>query len=51
MLFTEHVARAPRISARITGTRPVGDLHIETDYSYYSDTIAGPGWFMVGDAA
>ncbi|MGB3437229.1 MAG: NAD(P)/FAD-dependent oxidoreductase [Actinophytocola sp.] len=50
-LFDEHVARAPRISARITGTRPAGGLHVETDYCYYSDTIAGEGWTMVGDAA
>ncbi|MFC8845295.1 MULTISPECIES: NAD(P)/FAD-dependent oxidoreductase [unclassified Micromonospora] len=50
-LFQEHVSRAPRISARITGTRPTGELHVEADYSYYSDTITGPGWFMAGDAA
>lgn len=50
-LFTDHVAHAPRISARIRDTRPVGDVHVETDYCYYADTIAGPGWTLVGDAA
>jgi FADH2-dependent halogenase/halogenation protein CepH len=50
-LFADHVARAPRITARIAGTFPKGELHIETDYCYYSDTITGPGWTLVGDAA
>jgi FADH2-dependent halogenase/halogenation protein CepH len=50
-LFDEHVSRISRIGQRLTGTRPVTDLRIETDYLYYSDTIVGPGWFMVGDAA
>lgn len=50
-LFTEHVGRIDRITQRLTGTSPTGELHIETDYCYYTDTITGPGWFMVGDAA
>lgn len=49
-LFKDHVARAKRISMRLTGTEPVSELRIETDYCYYSDTVAGPGWFMAGDA-
>lgn len=50
-VFEEHLARIPRITERIAGTTPHGELRIETDYCYYSDTIAGPGWFMIGDAA
>jgi FADH2-dependent halogenase len=51
-LFAKHVASLPRIADRLQGTTPLSDeVHIETDYCYYSDTIAGPGWFMVGDAA
>lgn len=50
-LLTEHIGRIERIAERITNTKPHGDIHVETDYCYYSDTIAGPGWFMVGDSA
>jgi FADH2-dependent halogenase/halogenation protein CepH len=50
-LLVEHIGRVERITQRITGTVPHGDLHVETDYCYYSDTITGPGWCMVGDAA
>jgi FADH2-dependent halogenase/halogenation protein CepH len=50
-LLAEHVSRLKRIAERVKGTTPSGDIHIETDYCYYSDTIAGPGWIMVGDAA
>ncbi|MFI6875891.1 NAD(P)/FAD-dependent oxidoreductase [Streptomyces sp. NPDC050400] len=49
-LFEEHVARIPRITARLKGTEPAMDLKIETDYCYHSDTVTGPGWLMVGDA-
>ncbi|MFJ8163942.1 NAD(P)/FAD-dependent oxidoreductase [Streptomyces sp. NPDC096136] len=48
--FEEHVGRIPRITARLTGTHPTGDLRVETDYCYHSDTVTGPGWVMVGDA-
>jgi FADH2-dependent halogenase/halogenation protein CepH len=50
-LLTEHIGRIERISERIAGAEPHGDVHIETDYCYYSDTITGSGWCMVGDAA
>jgi FADH2-dependent halogenase/halogenation protein CepH len=49
-VFEEHVARVPRITRRLTGTKPVLDFEIETDYCYHSDTVTGPGWVMVGDA-
>jgi FADH2-dependent halogenase/halogenation protein CepH len=50
-LLDEHISRIGRISQRAAGTQPHGEVHIETDYCYYSDQIAGAGWFMVGDAA
>lgn len=50
-VLREHVNRIDRIGQRLIGTRPIGEVRVETDYMYYSDTIAGPGWFMVGDAA
>lgn len=49
-VFQEHVARVPRITTRLTGTRPIMDLKVEADYCYHADTVTGPGWLMVGDA-
>lgn len=50
-VLTEHLSRAPRITQRATGTYPASEVRVETDYCYYADTITGPGWLMVGDAA
>lgn len=50
-LFNEHVSLIKRIAVRIADAKPMGDLQVETDYTYCSDTVTGPGWFMVGDAA
>jgi FADH2-dependent halogenase/halogenation protein CepH len=50
-LLEEHVSQISRIKQRITGTKPAGELRVETDYLYYSDRITGPGWLMVGDSA
>ncbi|WP_026413626.1 NAD(P)/FAD-dependent oxidoreductase [Actinomadura oligospora] len=49
-LLDEHIRRVPRIVTRIEGTQP-GEVHVETDYCYYADTVTGPGWSLVGDAA
>lgn len=49
-VFADHVSRVARISARLGGTTPHTDLRVETDYCYYSDTLTGPGWFLVGDS-
>ncbi|GAA2553361.1 NAD(P)/FAD-dependent oxidoreductase [Winogradskya consettensis] len=49
-LYTDHVSRVGRIQERLAGTRPLIDVTVETDYMYYADEVAGPGWFMVGDS-
>jgi FADH2-dependent halogenase len=49
--FDEHWSRVPKITNRLTGTRPIMDLKIEINYPHHSDTVTGPGWLMVGDAA
>lgn len=49
-VLKEHLSRTPRIVQRLTGTTPRPEVHIETDYCYYSDTVTGPGWMMAGDA-
>lgn len=46
-----HLARAPRVIQRLTGATPRKEIHVEADYCYYSDTVAGAGWMMAGDAA
>ena len=50
VVLDEHLARVPRIVARLRGTTPEPDVRVETDYCYYSDTVTGPGWMMAGDA-
>jgi flavin-dependent dehydrogenase len=46
-----HLGRVPRITQRLTGTTPQPDVHVESDYCYYSDAVTGAGWLLVGDAA
>lgn len=50
-VLNQHINRMPRIKQRLAGSEPTGAVRIETDYCYYADTITGPGWLMVGDAA
>ena len=50
-VFAAHVERSVRIRPRIQGARPVfAQAKVESDWSYYSDRLAGPGFFLVGDA-
>jgi flavin-dependent dehydrogenase len=49
-LFDEHLKRVPRILQRIEGTTVGRDLTGENNFEYHSDTLAGPGYFIVGDA-
>ncbi|WP_211588929.1 NAD(P)/FAD-dependent oxidoreductase [Allorhizocola rhizosphaerae] len=49
-IFNDHLARIPRITRRLTGTRPLSEVRVETDYCYRSDTVAGEGWLMIGDS-
>ncbi|NKY97165.1 NAD(P)/FAD-dependent oxidoreductase [Nocardiopsis alborubida] len=49
-VFEEHLSRIPRIHARTRGARVVRELTGETDYSHYSERLAGPGYYIVGDA-
>jgi len=50
-IFDDHVSRSPRISASLKDARPLfSELKTESDFCYHSNKLAGPGWFMVGDA-
>lgn len=49
-LFTAHLNRVPRILQRISGTEVWRGLSGESNFEYHSDTLAGPGYLLVGDA-
>ena len=49
-LLADHLSRDPRVAQRLEGTSEPGKLSVETDYTYYVDTVTGPGWLMAGDA-
>jgi len=49
-VFERHIHRIPRIQQRLAGTTPLGNIRTESDYCYYVETAAGPGYFLVGDA-
>lgn len=49
-VYNEHLARIPRIRQRIEGTTVVRELTGENNFEYHCDTLAGPGYFIIGDA-
>jgi flavin-dependent dehydrogenase len=49
-IFSAHLERVPRIRDRIKGTTVVRDLTGENNFEYHCDTLAGPGYFIVGDS-
>jgi flavin-dependent dehydrogenase len=49
-IFTDHLKRVPRIMRRVAGTTVVRELAGENNFEYHSDTLAGPGFFIVGDS-
>ncbi|GAB3433191.1 hypothetical protein GCM10027569_82670 [Flindersiella endophytica] len=49
-VFTEHLHRIPRIGERLRGTKVWHGLRGENNFEYHADTLAGPGYLLVGDA-
>jgi flavin-dependent dehydrogenase len=49
-IFNSHLERIPRIRQRIEGTTVVRELAGENNFEYHCDTLAGPGYFIIGDA-
>jgi len=49
-VYAEHVKRLPRIAARIEGTDVYRELSGEQNFEYHAHTLAGPGFFIIGDA-
>lgn len=50
-LYAEALAESPTVSTMVASGQRISDLKVETDYSYASTEFAGPGYFLVGDAA
>src|SRR5262249_1881377 len=49
-VFNAYLDAQPRIRDRITGAEVQKDLTGEQDFEYHSDTLAGPGYFLIGDS-
>jgi flavin-dependent dehydrogenase len=49
-VFASYLDKQPRIRERIKGTQEHRGLAGEQNFEYHSDTLAGPGYFLVGDA-
>lgn len=49
-LFEEHLKRVPRIRERIKGATVAKELAGENNFEYHCDKLAGPGFFVIGDA-
>ncbi len=49
-LFETHLARVPRIVERIKDAHVTRALAGESDFEYHCDRLAGPGYFLIGDA-
>ena len=49
-VFEEHLSRVPRIRCRVENVTSFTEVRGESDYCYYTDTLSGPGFFIVGDA-
>lgn len=49
-IFASYLDRLPRIRDRIRGTQVHRELTGEQNFEYHSDTLAGPGYFIIGDA-
>ena len=50
-LYGQAIAMSDVISGLVDGGELAGPLRTETDYSYAAERFAGPGHFLVGDAA
>lgn len=49
-VFDQELARCPALAQRLEGARQVREVQVANDFSYLSDSIAGDGWVMAGDA-
>ncbi|MEW2380544.1 NAD(P)/FAD-dependent oxidoreductase [Micromonospora sp. NPDC047707] len=50
-VYDEAMAQCPTVLEMLDGAEQVADMKVEQDYSYVSETFAGPGYLLSGDAA
>lgn len=50
-IYQEALAQSGTVTEMLAAARRTTELKVETDYSYYASDFAGPGYFLVGDAA
>ena len=50
-MYRQQVGQVPHIHSRLLGASLEGKPHTWRDWSYSASTFAGPGWFLLGDAA
>jgi flavin-dependent dehydrogenase len=48
--FYSLVRRSRNFTEAMQNAQPIRDWQVHGDYSYKTDTFAGPGWLLVGDA-
>lgn len=49
-VFEEFTRRIPRIHQRIADLTEHSETRVESDFTYFSDQVAGPGYLVAGDA-
>lgn len=49
-VFDEFTRRIPRVHQRIADLTEHSETRVESDFTYFSDQVAGPGYLMAGDA-
>ena len=50
-IYLNAIDQCPVIADRLKSARLVSKVTTEQDYSYMADRLAGPGYFLIGDAA
>jgi len=50
-VYDEALAQCPTVLEMLDGAEQVTEMKVEQDYSYASETFAGPGYLIAGDAA
>ncbi|MFG0330689.1 MAG: NAD(P)/FAD-dependent oxidoreductase [Phycisphaerales bacterium] len=50
-MYTEAIAREPRISKLLRKARRDGETKSTSDWSFIAERLTGPNWFLIGESA
>ncbi|MGC5021021.1 NAD(P)/FAD-dependent oxidoreductase [Micromonospora sp. DT47] len=50
-VYDEALQECPTVLAMLEGAEQVAEMKVEQDYSYVTESFAGPGYLLAGDAA